>query len=102
MRIKNNNTNTNTYIGGGGGKKHISTFLGSGLGVPSTLLFIFWAGFILSMPNSGLGAIPGGWGVIRHGYKINNTLSVYKTVLWTKLVGPQWYYNDLIRATIKE
>lgn len=36
-----------------------STFLDSGLGVPSTLLFIFWAGFIFSMPNSELGAIPG-------------------------------------------
>ena len=32
----------------------------SGLGVPSTLLVIFWAGLSLpSMPNSGLGAMPG-------------------------------------------
>lgn len=35
-----------------------ATFLDSVLGVPSTLLFIFWAGFIFSMPNSELGAIP--------------------------------------------
>lgn len=35
-----------------------ATFLDSVLGVPSTLLFIFWAGFIFSIPNSELGAIP--------------------------------------------
>lgn len=36
------------------------TFFDSGLGVPSTLLLIFWAWFILSMPNSEPGAIPEG------------------------------------------
>lgn len=52
------------------------TFLDSGLGVPSTLLFIFWAGFTLSMPNSVLGAIPECWEVIRRGFK-NQRLQVY-------------------------
>lgn len=37
----------------------IFTFLDSVLGVPSTLLFIFCGWFNFSMPNSGLGAIPG-------------------------------------------
>lgn len=35
-----------------------ATFLDSVLGVPSTLLFIFWAGFIFSIPNSEFGGIP--------------------------------------------
>lgn len=35
------------------------TFFDSVLGVPSTLLFIFWFWLSFSMPNSGLGAIPG-------------------------------------------
>lgn len=34
-------------------------FLDSVFGVPSTLLFIFGAGVIFSMPNSELGGIPG-------------------------------------------
>lgn len=39
----------------------VFTFLDSGFGVPSTLLLIFWPGFILSMPNSEPGGIP--WGL---------------------------------------
>lgn len=68
---------------GGRGKKAglwMCTFLDSGLGVPSTLLFIFGAGFILSMPNSELGAIPGRTGQWQKGIKIKR-LPVYKTVL---------------------
>ena len=53
-----------------------STFFDSGLGVPSTLLFIFWAGFIFSMTNSELGAIPGCSGVTRGGYKIKDYQSI--------------------------
>lgn len=36
------------------------TFFDSALGVPSTLLFIFWFWLTFSMPNSGLGVMPGG------------------------------------------
>lgn len=48
--ISDNNNFVNRFIS--------ATFLDSVLGVPSTLLFIFWAGFSFSMPNSELGAIP--------------------------------------------